>query len=106
MGRHKVFATHAERQRAYRIRQIAAQDSPPDPPPPKKRRPPSRLARLRAVVAEVEILLEEYQEWHNSLPESLQDSEQATRLAETVEQLESIASQLSEVNPPRGFGKD
>jgi len=110
MGRHKIFASHAERQQAYRLRQLAASEKPPDPiptaPPPKKQRPPSRPARLRVVVAEVENLLQEYQEWYDAIPESLKESEQAVRLAETIEQLESIATQLADVNPPRGFGKD
>lgn len=110
MGRHKVFASHAERQQAYRLRQLAAREQPPDapstPPPPKKKRPPSRLARLRAVVAEVESLQQEYQEWLDAIPESLQESEQAVRLAEVVELLEAIVTQLVDVNPPRGFGKD
>ena len=106
MGRPKLYATHAERQRAYHQRQIATQGRPPAPAPPKKQRPLSRPARLRAVLSEVETLQQEYQEWLDAIPDSLQESEQAARLAEVVEQLEAIATQLADVNPPRGFGKD
>jgi hypothetical protein len=72
----------------------------------KKRRPLSRLKRLAAVGSEVRALQEEYEEWLNSLPESLAESDQASRLAETVEQLIAITDMLDGVDPPRGFGRD
>jgi hypothetical protein len=40
------------------------------------------------------------------LPDSLQDGDQGARLAETIEQLGLVVDTLSEINPPRGFGRD
>jgi hypothetical protein len=48
----------------------------------------------------------EYQAWLDSLPEPLQEGDQATRLTETIEALEAVVDLLSQLEPPRGFGRD
>lgn len=114
MGRRRLYNTDADRQRAHRQRVAARLDEKfaqagsmrATTVPAKARRAPSRPARLAAVVAEVQQLQHEYEQWLESLPESLQESEQADRLTETVGQLESILDLLSDLNPPRGFGRD
>jgi hypothetical protein len=107
MGRHKVYSSPAERQRAYleRLRGSNPQTAVATPLP-KKQRPQSRPARLQAIMVAVQDMRDEYQRWLDTTPESLQGGEQATRLTETVEQLGVIADLLSEVAPPRGFGRD
>jgi hypothetical protein len=54
----------------------------------------------------VVVLKGEYDEWLDSLPESLQDGTTAERLAETIEQLEAVYDLLVEIQPPRGYGRD
>lgn len=103
MGRIKVYANATERQRACRARALK-----PKPPAasPRTKRPLSRPKRLAAVEQQVQLLIEEYENWADSLPESLADSSQANMLAETIEQLTTVAELLSEISPPRGFGRD
>lgn len=103
MGRTRQHASAAERQRAYRQRLAYRR---PEATPPPRPRPPSRPRRLAALSAGVQQLRDEYQEWLSSLPESLGDSRQAQVLAEAVEQLEAVVDLLSEIQPPRGFGRD
>jgi hypothetical protein len=105
MGRSRVYATAAERQKAYRCRGTA----PPDQgskPLPRRTRPPSRPARLATAVATLQALQEEYQAWLDSMPESLADSDLAGKLQETIDQLEGAVDQLSDLDLPRGFGRD
>jgi len=40
------------------------------------------------------------------MPESLAAGDQAERLQETIEQLETAADLLDEIQPPRGYGRD
>jgi hypothetical protein len=103
MGRNRKYSTPAERQRAYRLR-VAGRA--PEPVPERRRRPPSRPARLAVLQGAVEALREEYQAWLDSLPDSLHDSDQAARLAETIDQLETVRDLLDDVQPPLGFGRD
>jgi hypothetical protein len=108
VSRKRVYATNAQRQQAYRHRlaeRLKGHRS-ASPIPPKLRRPPSRPARLAALMADVQDLLQEYEHWFDSLPESLGDSEMADRLRETVDQMESILDMLSDLRLPRGFGRD
>jgi len=103
MGRNRVHETPAERQRAYRQR-IA--DKPAVPlPPPKSRRPLSRPKRLTAAINEVESLMAEYENWRDSLPESLAGSGQEDELNEAIDLLQEAAETLSQVQPPLGFGR-
>lgn len=104
MGRISQYATAAERQKAYRQR-LAARS----PEPLVRRaggRPKSRPARLADLQSAAQQLLEEYQDWLDSIPEPLQDSRQAELLGETVDQLAAVIDILSEIQPPRGFGRD
>ncbi|GEM_PF-539299 len=105
MGRHKVHNSPAERQRAYRLRLRSGQ-SPVRVVTPTNRRPPSRLKRLAALLDEAQRLQEEYVGWLESLPEALQDTDVANRLREVVGQFAAVAELLSEIAPPRGFGRD
>lgn len=70
------------------------------------RRQPSRPVRLVALEQSLRVLMDEYQGWLDSLPESLEGSSQAERLRDTLEQLEAAADLLSGIEPPRGFGRD
>ncbi|MHB2018408.1 MAG: hypothetical protein ACYCW6_15790 [Candidatus Xenobia bacterium] len=104
MPRKRLYENNADRQKAYRQR------VPRSPSPasalPRKRRPPSRPARLQRLRTELAALAQEYQDWLGTLPESLQDTPQASRLTETVEQLTAALELLESVDPPRGFGRD
>jgi hypothetical protein len=51
-------------------------------------------------------LFDEYEDWLAAVPESLQGSEQAQRLSETIDQLAAVIDLLSDIEPPRGFGRD
>ena len=110
MGRHKLYSSGADRQRAYRERTHARSTSSAggtgDPAPARLKRGPSRPARIAAIEAEIQNLRQEYLDWLESLPDSLAESEQAARLAETIDQLEAAADVMAEVEPPRGFGRD
>jgi hypothetical protein len=101
-----IYASNAERQKAYRDRQAETRSKPRVPTAPKPRRQPSRPARLAALLAAVAELQSEYQVWLEAIPEALQDGEQAARLTETIEALENVAELLSQIEPPRGFGRD
>jgi hypothetical protein len=61
---------------------------------------------LAAIESEVAGLLQEYEGWLEALPPSLADGDQATKLAETIEQLAAISELIAEVVSPRGFGRD
>lgn len=105
MGRNRVYASSAERQRAYRLRAAAGREE-VHPVPSARRRAPSRPARLAALCTAAEELRQEYEAWLESLPETLQDSSQGKKLAETVEQLEAVVDLLAAIDPARGFGRD
>lgn len=107
MGRQRHFATAAGRQRAYRRRRAGDLGTALRQVPPQKTvRQPSRPARIAALQVEVQALLSGYVRWLESLPEALQDGEPAVRLTETIDQLEAVADLLSEMEPPKGFGRD
>ena len=105
MGRNRVYANAAERQRAYRER-LASQSEAVPPPFPRRSRLPSRPARLNTAIDLVSDLQAEYEEWRERLPDSLANSEQAARLDEKVDLLQQAADLLSAIDPPRGFGRD
>ena len=105
MGRLKLYASAADRQAAYRLR-IADQGGAAPTVPSKPRQRPSRPARLALLQRETQDLQHEYEAWLTSLPEALHDGDQGERLAETIEQLGAVADLLSEITPPRGYGRD
>ena len=108
MGRPRIYANDTERQRAWRERlkaQAAGQVVAPVAAV-KARRSPSRPARLAALLAAAQQLQAEYEHWLAALPDSLAESPIADRLTETVEQLQTAAELLSEIDPPIGYGRD
>jgi hypothetical protein len=105
VGRNRVYASDAERQKAHRQR-VAAQPLKQRQPENLHRRQPSRPAKLAAVRATVLQLFDDYEDWLASIPESLQDTTQAHRLGETVDQLAAILDLIAELELPRGFGRD
>jgi len=71
-----------------------------------KSRQPSRPARLAAIEKQLRELIEEYENWLESLPESLSESQSADLLAETIDQLTEAADSIAEISLPKGFGRD
>lgn len=108
MGRQRIYANDTERQRAWRerLKAQAAGRMVASPLPAKAKRPPSRPKRLTALLADLEILQGEYEEWLEVLPESLAESPVADRLRETIEQFQAAAELLADIDPPLGFGRD
>lgn len=109
MGRQREHSSAADRQRAYRDRvraRLAAAAPGSGMPAARPRRRPSRPARLVAIGAEIQSLLQEYEDWLASIPESLAEGDQATRLIGTIDQLSEIADAIAEIEPPLGFGRD
>lgn len=105
MGRPKKYASAAEKQRAYRQRQRSS-NRPPAPVPVSVRpRRKSRPERLRAIEDELRDLAAGYQHWLETLPANLSDTELADRLGAIAEQLETLADEVGELDPPRGFGR-
>ena len=99
-GEHAL--SNAERQARYRARRQAEQ-------PPAKvryRSPPDRRTRARRwhdAVARLVALQTEYTAWYDALPDSLRDSATAEALQAIVE-LDLDA--LTDIVPPRGYGRD
>ena len=107
MGRPRLHVSDAERQKAFRERRlVSAQLTVAVTPPAKRKRAPSRPARLAQIIRDVQGLAVEYENWLTSLPETLQDTDVADRLGETVEQLNAAADLLIELELPKGFGRD
>lgn len=104
---HRIYASNAERQRAFRARQLgstAAVVPPRSPPlPPKGRKVPanpSRPARIQVLLAEVRQLSSEYQGWLDRLPSNLAEGQVAAQLEEVVAQLDEACAILEAINPP------
>lgn len=106
MGRKPRYSSVAERQKAYRQRLQARQQGKPLAPPTTKRRPPSRPARLTALLEAAETLRDEYESWFNNLPPGISESSLADRLQETVDQLAAVVDILTDLDPPKGYGRD
>ena len=94
--------SNAERQRRYRERRQARE-------PPRryvtvtKKGRRSRLQRWQGAAEELLALQEEYQEWHDNLPENLQDTALAQKL-EAVCELD--IEEIAHIELPLGFGRD
>jgi hypothetical protein len=93
------LTNNALRQRRYRERR-KAQLPVKRVTRPKDRR--SRIQRWQDHVQGLRDLQEEYQEWLDNLPESLQE----TTLAERLQEVCDIDLDVLEVELPRGFGRD
>ena len=92
--------THAERQARYRASHAEGT------PKVSYRRPTDRRSRpqqWRDAVAELIELQSDYQAWLDALPENLANSIAADRLQMICE---LDLSELTNVEPPRGFGRD
>lgn len=104
--RARIYATSADRQRAYRARQTESSARARHPLPAKPKRLPSRPHRLAALAESLQTLQAEYEAWLEALPESMADGDLADRLRDTIEQLGEAADLVGEIEPPRGFGRD
>jgi hypothetical protein len=94
--------TNAERQANYRARRQALQATPTI----RCRRPADRRSRPQRwhdAVAELLALQAEYAAWCHTLPEGLSETATAEALNAIVE---FDLSDLSEIKPPRGYGRD
>ena len=103
MGRPKKYTSAAEKQRAYRDRQLSISQTPANTLPKLNRR--SRPARLSTIEVELRNLTEEYRAWLEAMPENLASSRLAEDLAQFADQLEQLADEISALEPPRGFGR-
>ena len=92
--------SNAERQRRYRARRNAGHPSVQYRRPHDRR---SRLQRWQDAVRTLRTLQDEYQEWLDNLPESLQDSAVAAKL-EAVCDLDLTEHESVEL--PLGYGRD
>jgi hypothetical protein len=95
--------SNAERQRRYREKQKVERPTIIHFRNPKDRR--TRPRRWAEAVAQLRALIEDYQSWRDTLPESLRDSCIATQLDAIIE-LESHLDDLDAAELPRGFGRD
>ncbi len=99
-GEHPL--SNAERQARYRARHLKQ----PPPAAARTRRPIDRHSRLQRWIDATNVLLGlqvEYVDWLMALPDTL-------RGTATAEALEAIAdldlSDLADIKPPRGYGRD
>jgi hypothetical protein len=105
MTREKIYASDAHRQQAYRQRlkdRLAGLLPVVGKSKPKR---VTRPKRLESVIKELEDLIQEYENWLEALPENLSESEQASQLQDSIEQLQEAASILDAIDLPRGFGR-
>ena len=105
MGRKRQDSSAAERLRAFRAR-IKEERAIPAPPRFEARRKASRPARLVSIESELRALIDEYQGWRDRVPESLQESNLAGKLDQTIDELTEAAEMLAGVDLPKGFGRD
>ncbi len=105
MGRKRIYANAAERQKAHRQRAAGEAASAP-PAGPAKRKKLTRPMRLSAAVAAVRKLQEEYQQWLDSFLDFQEGSELEERLTETIELMDQALEVLAEIQLPKGFGRD
>jgi hypothetical protein len=91
--------TPAERQARHRASRHP-HDARPAPPP---RRVPPRPQRWATAVAALVALQEEYRDWLDRLPESLEGSPTAEKLQAITE---IDLDELMAIDLPRGYGRD
>ena len=92
----------AERSRRYRERRNAGER------PVRYRRPADRRTRPQKWAEAVQTLaelLDDYEQWRDSLPPSLAESATAERINDVLE-LRELVDQLQAAELPRGFGRD
>lgn len=105
MGRKRIYANAADRQKAHRQR-AAGEASPAPSAGQAKQKKLTRPMRLSAAVAAVRELQEEYQRWLDSLLDFQEGSELEERLTETIELMDQALEVLAEIQLPKGFGRD
>ena len=95
--------TAAERQRRYRERRAAQEPIRRYKTVKIKGRPnlPNLNREWRAAVEELQRLQVAYQQWRDSLPESLAETPTAEKMDQIID-LDDLAA----VDPPLGFGRD
>ena len=94
--------TNAERQKSYRERRKAGEKL------VQYRRPVDRRSRPQRWAEAVETLmdiLQDYQNWRESMPDGLADTPTAALLDEVLA-LHDEVEKLQEIELPRGFGRD
>ena len=99
MPQPKKYSSAAEKQQAYRDRQLAAKVT--KKPPRVKTRP----ARLAAVEDELRSLAEGYRDWLEAMPTNQAETQLAEDLKEISEKLDAMADEVNSLEPPRGFGR-
>jgi hypothetical protein len=102
-------ATPAERSAAYRARRkVTAAAAPTKPVVVRYRRPADRRSRPERWADAVQTLadmLDQFQEWRDNLPSSLEDSPTAEAL-DAVLELRGHVEDLQTIQLPKGFGRD
>jgi len=94
MGRKRVYANAAERQRAHRTR-AAMLDRPQTPSNPKAGCPP----RVAAIENEIRAVLADCESWLASWPEPIKGSVRADLLTEAIGVLSDAADALASIHP-------
>jgi hypothetical protein len=102
--------TPAERSAAYRARRKAIAAATPTKPPAvvRYRRAADRRSRPQQWADAVQTLaglLDQFQEWRDNLPSSLENSATADAL-DAVLDLRGYVEELQAVELPKGFGRD
>jgi hypothetical protein len=99
---HRIYASNADRQRAFRARRLGSAAAAPPLPPPCRKAPanPSRPARINSLLSETLRLSTEYQSWLDRLPPNLAGSRIAAQLEEVVAQLDEACAILEAIDPP------
>ncbi len=103
-------AIPAERSAAYRARRKATAAAAPTKPPVvvRYRRPADRRSRPEWWADAVQTLadmVDQFQEWRDNLPSSLEDSPTAEAL-DVVLELRGHVEDIQAVELPKGFGRD
>jgi hypothetical protein len=92
----------AERAKRYRERRKEGMPSVQYRRPADRRTRPQRWAEAVQTLAD---LLDDYEQWRENLPSSLEESATAERLDELI-QLRDLVEQLQAAELPKGFGRD
>ena len=98
---HRLYATDAERQRAYRERQRAMRATALPPATVRNSPEPSRPARIQTLLDEARKLASEYQHWRDRLPANLAEGQTAAQRDEVLAQLDEVTSTLDAIDPPK-----
>jgi hypothetical protein len=95
MGRKRIYANDAERQRAYRSREALSK---PIPAPPIRQGPEDlEASRVAEIEKSVRDLIADCRVWLNELPGSIRASSHADSMANTLKMLDVGAELLAEI---------